>query len=162
MQLSRKWWPFHYNDVIMRAMASQITGISIVCSTDQRKYQSSASLAFVQRTHQWLVNSTHKRPVTQKMFPFDDIMFRPQHVNRSWPSDTIWQHRSGLSLPQVMACYLMAPSHDLGQYWLIISKVKWYSSEGNFIRDTSVINHWNWLKNYLHKFSLKSLQWWLT
>ena len=38
-------------DVIMGAMASQITGVSIVCSnfcsdTDQRKHQSSASLAF--------------------------------------------------------------------------------------------------------------------
>ena len=42
----------HYNDVIMRMMASQITGFSIVCSTiysgtDQRKHQSSALLAFV-------------------------------------------------------------------------------------------------------------------
>ena len=42
----------HYNDVIMRAMATQITGVSIVCSSvgsaaDQRKHQSSASLAFV-------------------------------------------------------------------------------------------------------------------
>ena len=42
----------HYNDVIMVAMASQITGVSIVCSTvysggNQRKHQSSASLACV-------------------------------------------------------------------------------------------------------------------
>ena len=42
----------HYSGVIMGAMASQITGITIVYSTvysgaDQRKYQSSASLAFV-------------------------------------------------------------------------------------------------------------------
>ena len=41
---------FHYNDVIMCAMASQISGVSIVYSTvrsgaDQRKNQSSASLA---------------------------------------------------------------------------------------------------------------------
>ena len=40
--------PCHYNDVIMRAMASQITSVSIVCSVacsgpDQRKHQSSAS-----------------------------------------------------------------------------------------------------------------------
>ena len=46
----------HYNDVIMGAMASQITGPTIVYSTvysgaDQRKYQSSASLAFVQGIH---------------------------------------------------------------------------------------------------------------
>ena len=40
---------YHYNDVIMSAMASQITSVSIVCSTvgsgaDQRKYQSSAKM----------------------------------------------------------------------------------------------------------------------
>ena len=38
----------HYNDVIMNAMASQITSLTIVCSTvysrvDQRKHQSSTS-----------------------------------------------------------------------------------------------------------------------
>ena len=41
---------------------------------DQRKYQSSASLAFVRGIHQWLVNSLHKGPVTRKMFPFDDVI----------------------------------------------------------------------------------------
>ena len=44
-------------------------------------------------------------------------------VNSSWPSDPIWQHRSGSTLAQVMACCLMAPSHYLNQCWLIISKV---------------------------------------
>ena len=42
----------HYNDVIMTAMASQITSLASVYSTvyssvDQRKHQSSASLTFV-------------------------------------------------------------------------------------------------------------------
>ena len=42
----------HYNDVIMGAIAAQITSLSIVYSivysdADQRKHQSSASLAFV-------------------------------------------------------------------------------------------------------------------
>ena len=46
----------HYDDVIMGAMASQITGLAIVYSilysgTDQRKHQSSASLAFVRGIH---------------------------------------------------------------------------------------------------------------
>ena len=44
-------YSIHYNDVIMSAMASQITSVSIdystVCSgTNQRKHQISASLAF--------------------------------------------------------------------------------------------------------------------
>ena len=42
---------YHYSDVIMGAMASQFTSLMIVNSTahsgaDQRKYQSSVSLAF--------------------------------------------------------------------------------------------------------------------
>ena len=68
----------HYNDVITGAMASQITGVSIVYSTvcsgaDQRRHRSSASLAFVRGIHRWLVNSPHKGPVGWKMFPCDDV-----------------------------------------------------------------------------------------
>ena len=61
----------HYNDVIMNAMASQITSLTIVYSTvysgaDQRKHHSSASLAFVRGIHRWPVNSPHKWPVSRK------------------------------------------------------------------------------------------------
>ena len=70
---------YHYNAVMMSAMASQITSVTIVYTTvfwgaDQRKYQSSASLAFVWGIHRWPVNSPHKGPVTRKMFPFDDVI----------------------------------------------------------------------------------------
>ena len=69
----------HYNDVIMTDMASQITRLAIVYSTvysgaDQRKHQSSASLAFVWGIHRRPVNSPHKWPATRKMFPFDDVI----------------------------------------------------------------------------------------
>ena len=37
------------------------------------------------------------------------------------------------TLVQVMACCLTKPSHYLNQCWLIISGVKWRSSEANFI-----------------------------
>ena len=72
----RSW---HYNDVIMSVMVSQITSLMIVYSTfysgeDQRKHQSSTSLAFVWRIHRWPLNSRHKWPVTRKMFPFDDVI----------------------------------------------------------------------------------------
>ena len=70
---------FHNVDVIMGTMASQITSLTIVYSTvysdaDQRKHQSSASLAFVRGIHRGPVNSPHKWPVTRKMFPFDDVI----------------------------------------------------------------------------------------
>ena len=69
----------HYGDVIMGAIASQIISLTIVYSTvhsdaDQRKHQSSASLAFVRGIHRGPVNSPHKWPVTRKMFPFDDVI----------------------------------------------------------------------------------------
>ena len=67
----------HHRDVIMRAIASQITGVSIFClmvCSDQRKHQSSASLAFVRGIYRSPMNSPHKRPVTRKMFPFDDVI----------------------------------------------------------------------------------------
>ena len=62
----------------MGGMASQITRPAIVYPTvysgaDQRKHQSSASLAFV-GIHRWPVNSPHKWSVTRKMFPFDDVI----------------------------------------------------------------------------------------
>ena len=69
----------HHNDVIMGAVASQITSLTIVYWTvdsdaDQRKHQSSESLAFVREIHRRPVNSPHKWPVTRKMFLFDDVI----------------------------------------------------------------------------------------
>ena len=76
---SGQCYTYHYSDVIMTAMASQIIGVSVVCSTfclgtDQRNHQSSASLAFLRGFHRWPVISPHKGPVTRKMFPFDDVI----------------------------------------------------------------------------------------
>ena len=85
-------------DVIMSTNATQITGVSIVCSTlcsgaDQRQHQSSASLAFVRGTPRWPVNSPHKGPVTGQMFLFDDVIIVFDHIrikatlNLLWPGD---------------------------------------------------------------------------
>ena len=73
------YWAPHYSDVIMSAMASQITRVFIAHSTlcsgaDQRKHQSSASLVFVKRIHRWPVNFQYKGPVTRNIFPFDDAI----------------------------------------------------------------------------------------
>ena len=69
----------------MGAMASQITSLTFVYSTDysgadQRKHQSSASLAFVQGIHRLPVNSPHKWPVTREMIPFDDVIMRDRLI----------------------------------------------------------------------------------
>ena len=49
-------------------------------SPDQRKHQSSVSLAFVRVIHRWPVNSPHKRPVTRKLFLFDDVIMKCQSM----------------------------------------------------------------------------------
>ena len=98
------WWRHHhYNDVIMGAIASQITSLTIVYSTvhsgaDQTKHQSSASLAFVWEIHRWPVNFPHKWPVTRKMFPFDDVIMMNCKFGSSntWPWMISWSLRKEL------------------------------------------------------------------
>ena len=58
------------NDVIMSVMASLITGISIVYST---VYSSTDQFTW------WLVNNSHKGPITWKMFPFDHVIMIGSH-----------------------------------------------------------------------------------
>ena len=70
---------YHYHDVIMSAIASQITSLTTIylivySRADQRKHQSSTSLAFVRGIHRRPVNSPHKGPVTRKIVPFDDVI----------------------------------------------------------------------------------------
>ena len=71
----------HYSDFIMSAMASLITGVSIISSAicsgaDQREKPKLHIkwLAFVRGIHWWPVDSPHKGPVMQKMFPFDNVI----------------------------------------------------------------------------------------
>ena len=67
----------HYSDVMMGAMASKSTSLTIVYSTvcsDQRKHQGSASLVFVRGIYRWLANSPCKWSVTRKFFSFDDVI----------------------------------------------------------------------------------------
>ena len=127
----------HYGDVIMSTMTSHITSVSIVYSAvcsdpDQRKHQSSASLAFARGIHRWPVNSPHKGPVTRKMFPLDDVMMKPlpeqmktysslrhtcitrQNANLLRSSDAMRGWLPWSSFVQVMACRLLGarPLHE--------------------------------------------------
>ena len=79
----------------MGAIVSQITSLTIVFSTvyldtDQRKHESSASLAFVRGIHRRPVNSPHKWPVTRKMFPFDDVIMSEPDSNNVFLQFNYW------------------------------------------------------------------------
>ena len=86
-----------YGDIIMSAMASQITSRTIICSivysgVDQRKHQSSESLAFVRGIH---VAVTGEFP-TQRAS-------NAENVSIWWRHHTIWSS----SHNWVSACWLL-------------------------------------------------------
>ena len=94
---------YHYNDVIMGAIASQITSRTIVFSTvysdtDKKKHQSSASLAFVWGIHRRPVNSPHKWPVTQTGRCFHLMTSSCIHHAVLFYSCTVTSHE-GLRIP---------------------------------------------------------------
>ena len=72
-------WIFHYIDVIMSAIASEITSLAIVYSTvysvsDQRKKTKLCVTILCEGNSPVTVNSPHEGPVARKMFPFDDVI----------------------------------------------------------------------------------------
>ena len=118
----------HYYDVIMDAIASQITSLTIVYSTvysdaDQSKHQSSASLAFVRGIHRGPVNSPHKWPVTRKMFPFDEVIM----IHWGTLAHTLPQW-IGSSLVQVMFGAKPLPKPKLNQ-WKQVKSIYWKASK---------------------------------
>ena len=114
----------HYNDVIMTTMASQITSLTVVYSTvysdaDQRKHQSSASMAFVWGIHWWPMNSPHKGPVMWKMFPFDDVIMYYKcydEVVLDKCSKSRWLNNIS---PLLFALCLLA-KYRLNHWWLVV------------------------------------------
>ena len=91
-------WPTspRYSDVMMSAIRSQISGVSIVCSivcsgADQRKHQSSASLAFVRGIPRWPVVYPHEGPVTRKIFPFHYVIKSDEYMCRQTWTDSFKQ-----------------------------------------------------------------------
>ena len=118
----------HYNSAIMGAIASQIASLTIVYSTvysgaDQRKYQSSTSLAFVRGIHRLPVNSPHQGPVKRKMFPFDDVIMgviflQNTHSKHHWGVCVLIQAITRMSLYLMCVRYLSyIPRHQ--PHWCI-------------------------------------------
>ena len=79
----------NYSDVIMTAMASQITSLAIVYSTVYSRGKSKRSSKLrVTGLCAGMVNSPHKWPVTRKMFPFDDVIMddykATDQISQTW------------------------------------------------------------------------------
>ena len=106
----------------MSSIASQITSLTIVYSAvysgaDQRKHQSSASLAFVRGSHRGPVNSPHKWPVTRKMFPFDDVIVDTEWENseQTWLEDVL--NNNSYDLTNMQAFWMETSSNMCSEVW---------------------------------------------
>ena len=104
---------WHYIDVITTTVASQITSLTSVYSivysgADQRKHQSSASLAFMRGIHRGPVNSPHKGPVKHKMFPFHDVIRRlnSHKTPNIWLIHVIWGSICNHCTVSNLPCYI--------------------------------------------------------
>ena len=82
----------HYSDVMMNAMASKITSVSIVYLKSaqaqiKENIKAPRHWPFVRGIHRWPVISPHKGPVTRKMLPLRDvIMSNGVMLSRFWKS----------------------------------------------------------------------------
>ena len=111
--------PLHYDDVIMTMLASQITSLTVVYSivysgVNQRRHQSSASLAFVREIHRGPVNFPRKWPVTRKMFPFDDVIMVRWLYHQAY---CVWLSNCLGLVADVIDEYILEPAH----YWINLS-----------------------------------------
>ena len=73
-----RFHPLHWHHNGRDGVSNRLTIVylTVYSGSDQRKHQSSVSLAFVRGIHQWPVNSPHKWPVMRKLFPFDDFIMQ--------------------------------------------------------------------------------------
>ena len=114
----------HYCDVMMRAIASQITSVSIVCSTicsdaDQRKHQSSASLAFVRGIHRWQRASNVENV---------SIWWRHHVLFDWWGQDQIQTSKTGIQFPCFASKILDSFLVSMYSPHFLLGKIKYFTN----------------------------------
>ena len=152
----------------MSAKASQTTRVSLVWSTvcsgeDQRKHQSSASLAFVRGIHWWPVDSPHKGPVRRhhasisfKMCnvtnKFNGITPMPisQYCNIYFYANTPYCSWNCLFFDELFVMYFRL--HVLFMSYLWCTKLKHYLWYTSYVLKISVLLNGNtrpqWANHY--------------
>ena len=124
---------WHYDDVIMTMLASQITSLTVVHSivysgVNQRKHQSSASLAFVREIHRGPVNFPHKWPVTRKMFPFDDVIMGGRFM-KTFSHECAFRITGPLSGEFTGNRWLTLTKNQRGRSWMFYLLLAWTGCE---------------------------------
>ena len=109
----------HYNDVIMNTMASEITSLtavhaSVYSGADQRKYQSSVSLAFVRGIRRWPVNSPHKGPVMRKFYY---VIMKSEQIT-IWCTEAYMRHSASM-------IFFLWTKYEQHEIHFDINKIEW-------------------------------------
>ena len=111
---------YHDNDVIMGAIGSQFTSLTIVYSTVYADKWNKASKLLITGLcagiHRWPVNSPHKWPVTRKIFPIDDVIMSSVIHN-------------------LAACHFLRNNLTI-QAKILLSKLKWFCIDKTWIKFT--------------------------
>ena len=100
-----RMYAYHDNDVIMGAIESQITSLTIVYSF----VYSDADQRIIKAPRHWLLcvgNSPHKWPVTRKMFPFDDVIMGGYMDKQLGNINIIMHHFDSITLNLNCTVYL--------------------------------------------------------
>ena len=145
----------------MGPMASQITSLTIVYPTvysgaDQRKHQSSVSLAFVRGIHRGPVNSPHKWPVTRKTLPFDDVIMSYVHgrgVSQGHHTLCCQYHIWWWWLGDVRILALCLDPHQKGWIYLIQNRISHYQdklTKEETVMSATVIDIFRWWQDGWH------------
>ena len=102
----KKIMTWHYTDVIMGAMASQITSLTIVYST---VFQTEIKENITASRHWPLCGEftgwiPHKWPVTRKMFPFDDVIMETDGQYEDLCARSRYQEQGEVIISHVITC----------------------------------------------------------
>ena len=118
------------NSLYLPQIHASATVCSAVCSgVHKKKYHSSASLTLMREIHRWPMGSPQKRPVTQKLFPSDDVMQKSfvESVMVTVASLVSWEESSATGVLSFgFLCTIHPPfqdniisySHGTHIYWL--------------------------------------------
>ena len=126
----------HYNDVIMGAIASQITNLTIVFSTvywaaDQRKHQSSVSLAYVRGNSAGtgefpaqMASNAENVSIWWRHHDFDALIFS-KNPHKSLPHSLPVRVRYGVSFACPNSWFIFCPSQcsdvcNIVLHWIIL------------------------------------------
>ena len=141
-------WPikkeWHNSDAMMSAMASQITGFWFVCSTICSGADHKKNLKAPRHWPLWgkFIGDRwilpHKRTVTWKMFPFDDVIMEKNHVGHI---NFLWKF--------VISCFIFNYIQGCNK-WGPFIKTKWYFLKLKFHEMSSTVTTTSVDKYFVH------------